>query len=245
MCKYVLLILFLLLVALMVVAVVVVQEFGWVGFLILLGALILFAFVIRKASPRLLMYAFTRPLRRMGAVLRGAQVVVHSVAPCHPPDPDEYDPDALEDDEDPDGRDPYGDDDEPDGPTGQFDWYEIEFTIVPPGEGPSEGRIVTRQAWMPGLIGASGLRPPLERTNPFRGWPPPNQFTWNVTNVPAEVWTGYDYEPAGESVFGRQRLRMRVGVTGAIREITITYAQFTDLGVVQLPRIDLSPGGGG
>lgn len=248
MCKYVLLVLILLLVALMAVAAVVVQEFGWVGFLILLGALVLFGFIVRKATPRLLAYPMTRPLRRMGAVLRGAQVTVHSVVPCDPPSSDEYDPDgyddpeAIEDDEDPDGLDPDDEDDEPDG---QFDWYELEFTIVPPDDGPSEGRIVTRQAWMPGLIGASGPRPRLDRANPFRGWPPPNQFTWNVTNVPAEVFTGSEYESVHESVFGRQRLRMRVGVTGAVRTVTITYAQFTDLGVVPLPRIDVSPGGGG
>src|SRR5439155_12212885 len=121
---------------------------------------------------------------------------------------------------------------------GPFDWYLIEFTVVPLDPRSSEGRIVTRQAWSPQMIGAVGPRPPLERVNPFRGWPRPEQFSDDVQNTEADVWTGSDYEPPTEAVYGEHRLRMRVGVTRAVRAVTIVYAQFADLGVVQLPRLD-------
>jgi hypothetical protein len=251
MCKYILLGLLVLLVTLMVGSALVVQEYGWKGFLVLLAALAVLGYVARKLLPRLFLHLLTRPLRAMGAALRGSRVVVHSVTPCDPPPPEEYDdddPEALEDDAESDddgtGDDEVKETDEDEEPTGPFDWYLIEFTVVPPGEGSSEGRIVTRQAWTPQMIGAVGPRPPLDRMNPFRGWPPPGQFSADVRNTEPDVWTGSDYEPPGEAVYGEQRLRMRVGVTRAVRAITIVYAQFTDLGVVPLPIIDVSPGGG-
>jgi hypothetical protein len=248
MCKYILLILLLVLVALMAVAAVVVQEYGWVGFLVLLGVLVLLGFVVRKTTRPLLMHLITRPLRRWGAALRGARVVVHSVEPCDAPPPEEYDtrddPEALE----PEGEwDQVEDDeeapteDEAEEPAGPFDWYQVEFTVVPPGDGSSEGRIVTRHGWSPQLIGAVGPRPRLGSTSPFRGWPPPDQFPDTVQSLSAEVWTGAGYEDPTEVVFGEQRLRMRVGVTRTVRSVTITYAQFTDLGEVPLPRLDLPP----
>src|SRR5215203_5980122 len=96
MCKYVALGLLILLVALMVAALVV-QAYGWTGFLVLLGALVVFGYVLRKATPRIFMYLLTRPLRRMGAALRGARLTVHAVTPCDPPPDDEYDPDDPDD----------------------------------------------------------------------------------------------------------------------------------------------------
>jgi hypothetical protein len=251
MCKYVALGLLVLLVALMVVAAVVVQEYGWTGFLILLGALVVFGYILRKATPRIFMYLLTRPLRRMGAALRGARLAVHSVTPCDPPEDDEYDPEdrdieAVEDRDDEcadeDDPDEEGEDEEPVGP---LDWYLIEFTITPAGEGSSEGRIVHRPSWSPAFIGAVGPRPPLDRVNPFRGWPPADQFTWDVQNTPPEVWAEDGWDEEVNQVFGEQRLRMRVGVTRAVRAVTIVYAQFTDLGVVQLPIVDVTPGGDG
>src|SRR5262245_16397372 len=178
MCKYVLLVLLLLLVALMAVAAVVVQEYGWVGFLVLLGALVLFGYAVRKLAPRLFMYLAMRPLRQMGAALRGARIIVHSVTPCDPPPREEYDPDscddaeAIEDDFDAgDESDGEGVGNEEEQQAAPFDWYLIELTVVPPGEASSEGRIVTRRAWAPQMIGAVGPREPLTRMNPFRGWP--------------------------------------------------------------------------
>ena len=64
----------------------------------------------------------------------------------------------------------------------------------------------------------------------------------DVQNLPAEVWNGYEYDTPTEALFGEQRLCMRVGVTRSIRAVTIAYAQFTNLGVVELPRIDVPPG---
>jgi hypothetical protein len=247
MCKYVLLILILVLIALMAVAAVVVQEYGWVGFLILLGILAILGFVVRKGTRPLLMYMVSRPLRRWGVALRGGRIIVLSVEPCDPPREEEYDirddPEAIEDE--PEGeRDEAADDEDVEQdegeaePAGPFDWYQIEFTVVPPGGESSEGRIVTRRGWSPQLIGAVGPRPQLGSTSPFRGWPSPGQFPDAVLSLSAEVWTGSEYETPVEMVFGEQRLRMRVGVTRTVQSVTITYAQFTDLGVLQLPRID-------
>lgn len=243
MCKYIVLGLLVFLVALMVGAALVVQEHGWQGLLILLVVLSLLGYVVRKMAPGLLVRMLTRPLRQMGAALRGARLVVHSVTPCHPPPPDECDADpddnweAIEDELE-------GDEEETEDegqPVGPLDWYLTEFTVVPPGDDSGEGRVVVRRAWTPQMIGTAGPRPPLERMNPFRGWPP-DQFTWDVQNMPAEVWTGYDYEEAGKTVSGERRLRLRVGVVRHVRAVTITYAQFTDLGEVRLPRIDVRPG---
>jgi hypothetical protein len=190
------------------------------------------------------MYLVSRPLRQWGAALRGGRIIVHAVEPCDPPREEEYDirddPEAVED-ETADYEDSEDEDEEP---TGPFDWYQVEFTVVPPGGESSEGRIVTRRGWSPQLIGAVGPRPPLGSASPFRGWPLLDQFPGEVQSQPAEVWTGTDYEEPTGTVFGEQRLRMRVGVTRAVRSVTITYAQFTDLGVLQLPRVDPSGANG-
>jgi hypothetical protein len=179
-------------------------------------------------------------MRRWGAALRGGRVIVHSVEPCDPPREEEHDirddPEAIEE-ETADYEDTEYQDEEPPGP---FDWYQVEFTVVPPGGKSSEGRIVTRRGWSPQLVGAVGPRPPLGSTGPFRGRPPPGQFPGDVQSLPAQVWTATDYKEAIEQVFGEQRLRMRIGVTRAVRSVTITYAQFTDLGVIELPRIEPS-----
>lgn len=249
MCKYILLILILVLIALMAVAAVVVQAYGWVGFLVYLGILVLLGYAIRKGMRPLLMYMISRPLRRWGAALRGGRIVVHSVEPCQPPAAAEYDPrddpETIGDESEGEWDEAADNDDvehgENDGePAGPFDWYQVEFTVVPPGGESSEGRILTRRGWTPQLIGAVGPRPRLGTTSPFRGWPPPDQFPETFVSLPAQVWTGGEYADPSETVFGEQRLRMRVGVTRAVRSVTIAYAQFTDLGVIDLHRIDSS-----
>ena len=253
MCKYIVLGLLLVLVALMVVAAVVVQAYGWTGFLVLLGVLVVLGYVLRKATPRIFLYLLTRPLRRMGAALRGARLTVHSVVPCDPPADDEFDPDyrddaeAIEDDEDWDESDDE-DDEEPDEdeePAGPLDWYRIEFTVTPAGDQSSEGRVVHRPSWSPAFVSAVSGRPPLARMNAFRGWPPPDLFPDGVETAPPEVWTDDGWDEEVNQVFGEQRLRLRVGVTRAVRAVTIVYAQFTDLGVVPLPIVDVTPGGDG
>jgi hypothetical protein len=253
-CRYLLLALAVALVLLMVVAAVVVQEYGWPGFLLFLVALAVLAYVARRTFPQLLAYMLTRPLRQMGAGLRGARLVVHSVVPCDPPPSEEWDVDEeMSDDdrpriadrdrvEEPDADDGIGDDEDDSGPTGPLDWYRIEFTVVPPDGGSSEGRMVQRRGWAPPMITAVGPRPNLGTANPFRGWPPANQFPGNVQHTDIEIWTGSAYEPPPDEAFGEQRLRLRIGVTRDVRTVTITYVHFTDLGEVRLPRIDVSPG---
>src|SRR5262245_1996508 len=118
MCKYIAIGLFVLLVGLMVGAAIVVQEYGWQGFLVLLAVLLVVGYAIKKVAPRLFVYMLTRPLRQMGAALRGATIVVHSVTPCEPPPPEEYDADpdydaeAIEDDSDEEEEDDGSEEDE-------------------------------------------------------------------------------------------------------------------------------------
>jgi hypothetical protein len=113
--------------------------------------------------------------------------------------------------------------------------------VTPPDTGSKEGGIVNRKAWVPQFIGAAGPRPELRRSNPFRGWPPPDQFTDNVHHTAAQVWDGAEFAHSEREIFGEHRLRLRVGVTREVRTVTITYAQYTDIGEVQIPRIDVLP----
>jgi hypothetical protein len=254
MCRIVLIIVLVVLILLMVGAALVVQAYGWTGFLVFLAGLMVLGYVIRKTTPHLFMYAITRPLKQMGAPLRGATIVVHSVTACEPPPPEEYDPgyDCTDDEhgyeavEDADDEvDDYDDDAEENNadeiPPQSLDWYWIEFTVTPPDAGSKEGGIVNRKAWIPHFIGASGPRPELRRSNPFRGWPPPGQFPDNVHHTPAQVWDGAEFATSEREIFGEHRIRLRVGVTREVRTVTITYAQYTDVGEVQIPRIDVFP----
>jgi hypothetical protein len=260
MCKWILIAIVVAFVLLMAGAALVVQEYGWPGFLAFLVGLVVLAYVLRLGLPRLFMYLVTRPMRQMGAALRGARIVVHSVTPCDPPPAEEWeeDPSDDSDDEDHGGRrltdrrdrddeedeDETDEDDEDEDATGPLDWYQIELTVVPPDAGSSEGRMVTRPGWTPHLVGAVGPRPPGRPANPFRGWPPADQFPGGVQQHGVEVWTGTDYDDPDDQVYGEQRLRLRVGVTRDVRTVTITYAHFTAIGEVRLPRIDVSPGRG-
>src|SRR5262245_45866277 len=91
MCRIVLIVILVVLILLMVGAAIVVQAYGWTGFLVFIGSLVLLGYVIRKAIPHLFMYMLRRPLKQMGAPLRGGTIVVHSVTACEPPTPEEYD----------------------------------------------------------------------------------------------------------------------------------------------------------
>ena len=122
-----------------------------------------------------------------------------------------------------------------------LDWYQVEFTVTPPDGGSSAGRIVHRQSWAPHLIGAARRRLQPERSNPFRVWPPMDQFANLLQNAPAEVWDGSDFAETEGEVFGEQRLRMRFAVTPDVNSVTITYAHYTEIGEVRLPRIDVTP----
>lgn len=244
MCKYILPILALALVALMALAAVVVQEYGWVGFLALLGVLLLLGYAVRKGTRPLLLYLVTRPVRRWAAALRGARIVVHSIGPCAPPPAAEYDlradPEAIGDDgewvEAADSGDVEPEEDED--AAGPIAWYQIDFTVIPPGGQSSEGRIVTRRGWSPQLVGAVGPRP--GSTGPFGGWPPPDPVPGDVPSLGPDAWTGSDWADPDGTVFGERRLRLRVGVARNVRAVTITYARFTELGLINLPPIEPS-----
>jgi hypothetical protein len=257
MCRIVLIVVLVFLILLMVGAALVVQAYGWTGFLVFLAGLVLLGYAVRKATPHLFMYAITRPLKQMGAPLHGATIVVHSITPCEPPPPEEYDPEygcsvdehgdeAIEDadDEEDEADDDYDDTEEHEADEirpESLDWYRVEFTVTPPDAGAKDGGIVNRKAWIPQFIGATGPRPELRRSNPFHGWPPPAQFTNNVRHTAAEVWDGAEFVTSEREIFGEHRLRLRVGVTREVRTVTITYAQYTDIGEVQIPRIDVFP----
>lgn len=224
MCKYILIGLIVLLIVLMVVAAVVVQEYGWNGFFILVGVMVLLAVVARFAIPRLIRYLVSLPLRQMGAALHGARIEVYSVTPCDPPPPDEYDYLEAIDNDVPDA-------DDYDPAAAILNWYRIEFSVVPADAGPSAGRVVHRRAWSPEMIGAVGA-----------GTPSPEQFDdTQVQHTPAELIDGESLMSNPYQVFGEARLQMRVGVAPRVTAITITYAHFTEIGVVPIPRIDIRP----
>jgi len=256
MCRIVLIVLLVVLILLMAGAALVVQAYGWTGFLAFLGGLVVLGYVVRKATPHLFMYMLTQPLKQMGAPLRGATIVVHSVTACEPPTPEEFDPrydgddvdEAVEAIEDVDDEEDGSDDDSEDAgaeadeiPPESLDWYCIEFTVTPPDARSEDGGIVNRKAWVPQFIGATGPRPELRRGSPFRGWPPPDQFPESVHHTAAQAWDGAEFTSSEREIFGEHRIRLRVGVTRDGRSVTITYAQYTDIGEVQVPRIDILP----
>jgi hypothetical protein len=247
MCKYILIGLIVALVVLMVVSAVVVQEYGWTGFLILLGGLVLLAFAGRWIMPRLFRHLLMRPFRKMGAALQGARIVVHSVTPSDPPPPEEHEPTSDDfDGEDPNFGGAIEDDDEveeeiqDEEPAVPLDWYVIEFTVIPRDAGPSAGRVVNRQAWSPGFISAVAPRSGTPSANPFRGWPSPEMLEDTQVQCASTEFVDEDGIVAERhQVFGEGRLRIQVGVARNISAVTITYAHFTDIGIVPIPRIDV------
>jgi hypothetical protein len=86
-------------------------------------------------------------------------------------------------------------------------------------------------------------RPPTNRLGPFGGWPTQDGFFTHVQSADVEVWDGSEYQPDADQVYGEQRLRMRIGVARDVTAVTITYAHFTELGQVPIPRIDVPPEG--
>lgn len=248
MCKYILIGFVVALLVLMVVSAVVVQEYGWTGFLILLAALAALAVAVRWMLPRLFRHLLTRPFRRMGAALHGARIVVHSVTPCDPPPPESEASSDDWDGEDPnfggavEDEDQIDEDVEGEEPAVPLDWYMIEFSVIPRDAGPSAGRVVHRHAWSPSSISAIAPRTHPPSANPFRGWPSPETLdNSNVQCASTEFIEEDGVAVERHQVFGEGRLRMQVGVASEILAITITYAHFTDIGIVPIPRIDIRP----
>jgi hypothetical protein len=253
MCRYVLLAIVVILLALMVAAALVVQEYGWQGFLVMIAGLVVVGYFARKAMRPLFLHLITRPLRKLGAALRGARILVHSITPCEAPSPENYDPEMDADDcgyDDEQAIEDWRNEDEPntdDDRTPEswsplrLDWYQVEFTVIPPDAGSSEGRIVHRRSWNPQMISAVGPRPELARSNPLYGWQAMMPFTGSVQNTFPELWNGSEYAVSEQEVFGERRLRMRIGVGREIQTVTVTYAHYTNIGEVRIPRIDVSP----
>jgi hypothetical protein len=248
MCKFVLIALIVVLVALMVVSALVVQEYGWIGFLMMLGVLLVLAWIAKRTLPRLLRHLMMRPLRQMGAVMHNATVVVHSVNPTDAPPPDDLDDDehAIEDDDLPDEDD---DDDweeeEPDTDVnpGSLDWYFVDFSVTPRDAGTCEGRVANRRGWSPDMVSAVAVDSHGGSLNPFQGWPPDVDWTdlGTVQSELVEIWDGSAFVAPIEMVFGEQRLRLRVGVARRVQVVKLVYAHYTEIGEVAIPRIDIRP----
>lgn len=241
MCKYVLIALLVVLIILMMVAAVVVQEYGWTGFLIMLGVLVVLAYIAKKSLPRLFRYLLTRPMRQMGAALRGARIVVHSISVTDAPEDDDF-------------EDQYGehaalldhlndpDDEDEEQPPIHYDWYHVEFTVFPPGPDSIEGAIRNRNGWSPDYIGARYIRVGKQDGSAAHGWPVGMADDLDaVQTAGVETWDGVEYVAPSETVFGDQRLRLHLGFSPGVNEATIVYAGFTEIGKVQLPRINNAP----
>ena len=231
----------------MVVAAIVVQEYGWTGFLVMLAAMTVLAWLAKRFLPRLFGYLLTRPLRQMGVVMQGATIVVHSVTPAEPPPPTEFDNEeqpAFGDQQETDDDSGEWNMEEHDQPTpvGPLDWYFVEFTVTPRDAGMSEGRIVNRRGWSPAMISATATSPNSRLLNPFRGWPREDFVDLNTVQPGVvDIWDGANYVTPIEMIFGEQRLRMHVGVARRVQVVTLIYAQYTEIGEITIPRIDVRP----
>lgn len=242
MCKYILIALVLVLVILMVVAAVVVQEYGWTGFLILLGSMVVFLYVAKKLSPWLFQYLLQTPMRRMGQALRGGRIVVHSIVAAERPpefedDDDDFDDlEGIEDDDD-------FDEDEMNEPAVHHDWYQVEFSVIPPGPDTSAGIVRNREGWLPSMIAVRYIRPGMRASSfirPGTGDFSPRDFQL-TEHGEVEVWDGENYVTPNETVFGEQRLRLLFGAAREVSEVAIVYAGVTEIGRVTIPRINIEP----
>lgn len=175
MCKYILIAVLIVVVVLMALAAFVVEWFGWKGFLVYIGVLVLTLFAARRMIPWLMMRLMMRPMRMAARVLRGATITVHSVVPTSAPesvtedDDDDYEEgptirsggairdrrrddadndDDMDDDEDDEGEE---DDEAPYSPA-DMDWYLVDFTLTPGGENSPEGRVLHRKSWDLNLV---------------------------------------------------------------------------------------------
>ncbi|HVK13516.1 MAG TPA: hypothetical protein VM597_32515 [Gemmataceae bacterium] len=268
MCRYILIGIVVAIVLLMAVAGVVVSLYGWPGFLVLLASLVVLAaaalFVGPRLFPRFLLGTIARPMRKMGKVLRGATLTVHSVTPAERPEmpgDDEADGDDEPhrigdretddgrpshrlgrrdgDDEDDEDEEVADDDDEPS--PANLDWYWIDFTVTPRDAGSSEGRMVHRTAWNPGLLTFSvpkADRPRATGLPAFFEQFAPGEVLMNEM----QVWDGAAEVEMDAETFGAARLRARVGVGRKIGTLLLVYAHFTEVGEIRIPRIDVTPG---
>jgi hypothetical protein len=256
MCRYVLIAVIVGLIVLMAVAALVVSLYGWTGFFALLLAFAFLGVVFRIAAPRLipklLMGTITRPMRQMGKVLRGATLTVHSVTPAEPPvndDDEDEDEDERQrlryshrDDADHYEEDDYDDDADAGSNPADLDWYWIDFTVAPRDAESSEGRMVHRTAWNPGMLS-------FQLTKEDRPPQPVGMPAYFDQLASAEVlmnelepWDGTEVEEPIDDMFGPARLRARVGVGRKIGTVLLVYAHFTEVGEIRIPRIDATPG---
>lgn len=96
---------------------------------------------------------------------------------------------------------------------------------------------------MPDMIGARFIRPGKRTEDPSAFWPA-NGATMDFDRVQhggVKIWDGIEYVEPSESVFGEQRLRLSVGIDSEVNEATIVYANFTEIGKVRFPRMNITP----
>ena len=249
MCRWLFVIVIVAILAITATGVIVVDYFGWRGFLVFAVCLCIGLWLLKRSLPRILMTLFsramTRPLREMGAVLRGYRVTVHSVLSCDTPVDFENDDDDAESIEDDDrGDDQHDDADEDDSEVTEqlperLEWYRIDFTLSPPDGEPKVGRIVVRPPWSVSMLGFSrpkGERPPLPMgLSDLR-------LAADVFDSTFQIWDGAEFVEIDDEVHGEHRLCARVGVGPDVRTIVLIYAHLTEIGEIQLPRIDVTPG---
>jgi hypothetical protein len=213
--KLVLLAVVLILVAFMALAVFLYTLWGAWGFLAAAGALVVFLWVTVQIVKTAFKRVFLMPFRAKGAVLKNAQIVVHSVTPCEPP---EYEEDEFEDDQDEvddASEDEDQDDEEDDEPEA---WYMIDITIVPePVQGPFK-------LWEPGELVLVEMD--AEEDN----------FDDEIGHVDeVSVWQDGGWRPDEEGKYaGSQRVLLQAGVRPDVRQARFRY-YFEVFGEVELP----------
>ncbi len=224
-----LLVLFLVFAGLMALAAFVVQAFGWIGLLAVLGSAAVGGYVFARFLPRFLMAAFTAPLRRMGQVLAGATVKVNAFLTAEPPA--QFENLWNEEGELPFEQNPYGANFRD-----RYQWYTLDVTITPASSMQGEPETLTGKKWQPDALlvvpadeaGSSGPN--------FLGGLP-HLATQGMCLVAEKlIWDGLEFVAHdGEEVWGIQRLRLHLGIPKDVTRIAFVYQMFVRFGDIPVP----------
>jgi hypothetical protein len=221
-----LLILLVLLAGFMALAIWLYNTFGVWGFLGALAVFVVFVYALKFFLVWGFKRLFMAPFKAKGAVLTGAQLVIHSVTTAEPPsrssrddledeenfEDDEEDTDdangdahslARQDDEADEGDDDFEGDEE-----GPQDWYFVDATITPR---PPQGAF---RLWEPGEL---VLVNPQDTGEDIAA-----EDLGHVADI--EVWQDGRWQPdEGYKYEGQQRLRMRVGLQPGTKTARFKY----------------------
>ena len=201
----------LLLIMLVVAMIIAIKYLPWWGSVLLFAGLILAA---RYGGGWLIKRLFMIPFKMKGAVLKGAEIQIHSVVPAQAPAKRESTPsdaDAQDDNDDEDVS------DEEDDKTPRR-YYSLDVTITP---APSQGKF---QFWEPTellLVHPSAANDIDTDDN-----------SCVISNV--EVEEDGEFRSDGEKYPGPRRLRLLLGVKEGVRELRFRY-YFEAFGNVTLP----------